>query len=179
MKKIFLAIITVFTLLMSGCSNAVTEAEMPDIVFKECTQYCRYYLDENDPQSSIVFLDKNGNYYQSFNSEICGLSNEELIKALNSGDERITKLSITCDPDELRENYNKLAAVKKKCELAYPKELPAVEADSTTWFGLFYGGDGKLTNIPFHADKCLTGIETNNDRANEVYEWYKGASKKQ
>lgn len=181
MKNIFLAIITAFSLLMSGCSNAITEAEMPEIPFKVITYLCRDDLDENAEQGkrAIVFLDKSGNYYLSDYSEICFLSNEELIEALKSGDERITKLSITCDVDELRENYNKLAAVKNKCELAYPKELPAVEADSTTWYGLFYGEDGKLTNLPFHADERMTGIETNNDRANEVYEWYKSAAKKQ
>lgn len=104
--------------------------------------------------------------------------NEELIEALKSGDERITKSSITCDPDELRENYNKLVAVSEKCELVYPMELPTVETNRTTWYGLYYGEDGKLANIPFHANDRMTEIETNNDRANEVYEWYKGAAKK-
>lgn len=182
MRKIFLAVITVFALIMSGCSTAVSEAEMPEIPFKVCTSYCRYYLDDFDETAeqgicSITFFDKSGNYYFSDYSEICFLSNEELIEALKSGDERITKLSITCDADELRENYNKLIAVSKKCELVYPEALPDVEADSATWYGLYYGEDGKLMNIPFHANKRMTGIETNNDRANDVYEWYTGAAK--
>lgn len=182
-KKIILAIITVFVLVLSGCSNAVSEAEMPEIPFKVYTSYCRYDLDDFDENAeqgicAITFFDKNGNYYFSDYSEICFLSNEELIEALKSGDERITKSSITCDPDELWENYNKLVAVSEKCELVYPMELPTVEADRTTWYGLYYGEDGKLANIPFHANDRMTEIETNNDRANEVYGWYKGAAKK-
>lgn len=180
MRKISLAIIMVFVLVISGCSNAVPEAEMPEIPFKVCTDYCRDDLDEAAEQGkcSITFLDKSGNYYFSDYSEICFLSNEELIEALRSGDERITKLSLTCDADELTENYNKLIAVGEKCKLVYPEALPAVEADSTTWCGLYYGEDGELTNIPFHADERMTGINTNNDHANGVYEWYKGAAKK-
>lgn len=191
------AVITVLALIMSGCSkNADSEsfsdlvsdsavdpvsAEMPDIVFTVRYVYNRYGndFDESSEQGRylLTFIDKNGNYYFSDYSEICFLSNEELIEALKSGDERITKLSITCDADELRENYNKLIAVSKKCELVYPEALPDVEADSATWYGLYYGEDGKLMNIPFHANERMTGIETNNDRANEVYEWYTGAAK--
>lgn len=183
MRKIFLAIITVLALIMSGCSTVVFESEMPEIPFKVCTSYCHdlYDFDVNAERGicAITFFDKSGNYYFSDYSEICFLSNEELIEALKSGDERITKSSITYDPDELRENYNKLVAVKDKCELDYPMELPCVEAPSTTWYGLYYDEDGKLMNIPFHANERMTEIETNNDRANEVYEWYTGAAKKQ
>ena len=187
MKTIFCVIITILALVMGGCSNAVSESDMPDIVFKECTAYNRYVHNFDDDESSeqgrysLTFIDKNGNYYNSDYSEIIALSNEELIEKLNSGDERITKLSISCDTDELSENYKKLlkAAANKKYELVYPEAMPDVEADSTTWFGLYYDKDGKLSSLPIHAKECMTGINTNDDRANEIFEWYSVAAKNQ
>lgn len=180
MKKLFCVFALVFALVMSGCAENFPDAEMPDIVFKKCTDYNSYAPNEDDPQSSVTFLDKNGRYYHSFDSEICGLSNSELVKALKSGDERITKLEISCDAGELRKNYNKLSKViaDGKCEFVYDKPVPAVEANSTTWYGLYYDEGGKLTSFPIHANRNLSDIETNDDRANEVYEWYKDAHKK-
>lgn len=202
MKTIFFVIITIIALVMSGCSNAVSEpdmsdfgsdisnvvyeadtsdivfSDMPDIVFKVCTSYNRY---EHDDSCLLTFIDKNGNYYSSDYSEIFFLSNEELIETLKSGDERITKLSVSCDADELSENYKKLlkVAAKKKYKLVYPEALPDVEADSTTWYGLYYDKDGNLSSLPIHAKERLTGINANDDRANEIYEWYSGAAKTQ
>ena len=203
MRKIFLAIITVFALVLSGCSiNAVSgsfpetvsdpvvepvSTEMPDIVFKKCIAYNRYEhnfdYDDSAEQDRylLTFLDKNGNYYSSTDSEIYGLSNEELIEKLKSGDERITKSSVSCDADELRENFDKLlkAAENKEYELVYPEAVPAVEDDHITWYGLYYDKDGKLSSLPIHEHKQCTEIEANDNRANEIYKWYAGAVKKQ
>lgn len=197
MKKIFSAIITAFTLVMSGCSiKAVSgsfpdsvndsnddpvvvsvSAEMPDIVFKKCIVYNRH---ENDSDRLLTFLDKNGNYYSSTDSEIYGLSNEELIEKLKSGDERITKSSATCDVDELRENFDKLLKVaeNKEYELVYPEVVPTVEYDHMTWYGLYFDKDGNLLSLPIH-ERMQTEIEANDDRANEIYKWYASAAKKQ
>lgn len=195
MKTIFCVIISVLILLMSGCSTTVSESDMsnvvsesdtsdivfsdmPDIVFKVCTSFNQY---ENDDGCLLTFIDKNGNYYFSDYSEIFFLSNEELIESLKSGDDRITKLSVSCDADELSENYKKLlkVAANKKYELAYPEALPDVEADSTTWYGLYYDKDGNLSSLPIHAKERMTGINANDDRANEIYEWYSSAAKTQ
>lgn len=197
MKKIFLVIIAVFTLAMSGCKISAVfgafpdpvddsnddpvvvsvSAEMPDIVFKKCIVYNRY---ENDSDRLLTFLDKNGNYYSSTDSEIYGLSNEELIEKLKSGDERITKSSATCDVDELRENFDKLLKVaeNKEYELVYPEVVPTVEYDHITWYGLYFDKDGNLLSLPIH-ERMQTEIEANDDRASEIYEWYKSAAKKQ
>lgn len=152
-------------------------AEMPDIVFKKCIVYNRY---ENDSDRLLTFLDKNGNYYSSTDSEIYGLSNEELIEKLKSGDERITKSSATCDVDELRENFDKLLKVaeNKEYELVYPEVVPTVEYDHITWYGLYFDKDGNLLSLPIH-ERMQTEIEANDDRASEIYEWYKSAAKKQ
>ncbi len=197
MKKIFSVIITAYTLVMSGCSiKAVSgafpdpvddsnddpvvvsvSAEMPDIVFKKCIVYNRY---ENDSDRLLTFLDKNGNYYSSTDSEIYGLSNEELIEKLKSGDERITKSSATCDVDELRENFDKLLKVaeNKEYELVYPEVVPTVEYDHITWYGLYFDKDGNLLSLPIH-ERMQTEIEANDDRANEIYKWYASVAKKQ
>ncbi|MDE7362841.1 MAG: hypothetical protein K2N38_13010 [Oscillospiraceae bacterium] len=203
MKTIFFAIITILALVMIGCSNAVSEpdmsdvgsdisnvvyeADMPDIVFKKCTVCNRYEHDFDDDESSeqgrymLTFLDKNGNYYFSDYSEIFLLSNEELIETLRSGDERITKSSVSRDVDELRENYKKLLKVadNKEYELVYPEALPDVEADRITWYGLYFDKDGHLSSLPIHKNERLTGINANDDRANEIYEWYSSAAKTQ
>lgn len=177
MKTIFCVIISVLILLMSGCSNAVSESDMPDIVFKVCTRYNQY---ENDDRCSLMFVDKNGNYYHSDDCEIFFLSNEELIEKLKSGDERITKLSVSCDTEELLENYKKLlkVAANKEYELEYPEVVPAVEYDHITWYGLYYDKDGNLSSLLIH-ERRQTEIYANDDRANEIFEWYSGAAKTQ
>lgn len=187
MKKIFCFIIAAIVLVMSGCSNAVSESDMPDIVFMSRTRYNPYvhHFDENDfaeqGRYSITFVDKNGDYYFSDYSEIYFLSNEELIETLKSGDERITKLSLSCDVDELSDNYKILlkVAANKKYELVYPGALPDVEDDSTTWYGLYYDKNGKLSSLPIHEKECMTPIEANDDRANEIFKWYSGAARTQ
>lgn len=184
MKTIFCIIISVLISLMSGCSNAVSESvmpdvesDMPDIVFKVCTSYNQY---EHDDGFLLTFIDKNGNYCFSDYSEIFFLSNEELIESLNLGDERITKLSKSCDTDELSDNYKKLlkVAANEDYELEYPEVVPAVEYDHITWYGLYYDKDGNLSSILIHGHR-ETEIYANDDRANEIYEWHSGAAKTQ
>ncbi|MDE6732068.1 MAG: hypothetical protein K2J77_04245 [Oscillospiraceae bacterium] len=187
MKTIILTIITILALVMSGCSNSVSEPDMPEIVFKVCTVYNQYEhnFDENDSveqgRYSLTFVDKNGNYYFSDYSEIYFLSDEELIESLKSGDERITKLPKSCDADELWENYKKLLKVanNKEYGLDYPKFVPSAESDRIIWYGLYYDKDGKLSSLPIHEYKNYTGINANDDRANEIFEWYSVAAKTQ
>lgn len=204
MKKIFLVIIAVFTLAMSGCKISAVfgafpdpvddsnddpvvvsvSAEIPDIVFTVRYVYNRYGndFDKSSEQGRylLTFLDKNGNYYSSDHNDIFVLSDEELIEALKSGDERITKSSATCDVDELRENFDKLLKVaeNKEYELVYPEVVPAVEYDHITWYGLYFDKDGNLLSLPIH-ERMQTEIEANDDRANEIYKWYASAAKKQ
>lgn len=186
MKTIILTIITILALVMGGCSNSVSEADMPEIVFKVCTAYNPYEhgFDENESAEqgrySLTFVDKNGSYYFSDYTDIYFLSNEELIEALKSGDERITKLSVSFDTDELLENYKKLlkVAANKEYELVYPKEVPAVEYDHITWYGLYYDKDGNLSSLLIH-EHTQVEIYANDDRANEIFEWYSGAAKTQ
>ncbi len=176
MKTIFCIIISVLISLMSGCSNSVSESDMPDIVFEKRTKY------EHDDSYSIVFIDKNGNYYHSDDSEINSLTNAELIEALRLGDERITKLPKSCDTDELLENYKKFLKVtaNKEYGMAYSMEgIPAAESDYITWYGLYYDKDGKLVSLPIHKYRNFTEFNANDDRANEIFEWYSSAAKTQ
>lgn len=207
MKTIFCIIISVLISLMSGCSNADSESvipdvesdmsnvvsesemfdiefsDMPDIVFEvsKVNEYERGF-DEDDftgqGRCSLTFVDKNGNYYFSDYSEIYFLSNEELIESLKSGDERITKLPKSCDTEELLENYKKLLKVanNKEYELEYPEVVPGVDYDHITWDGLYYDKDGNLSSLLIH-EHTEVEIYANDDRANEIYEWFSGAVK--
>ncbi len=210
MKTIFCVIISVLISLMSGCSNADSESvmpdsesvmpdvesdmsdvvsesdmfdiefsDMPDIVFEVCT---RYYRNNNYDMCSLTFVDKNGNFYSSDDSEINSLTNAELIEALRLGDERITKLPKSCDTDELLENYKKFLKVtaNKEYGMAYSMEgIPAAESDCITWYGLYYDKDGKLVSLPIHKYRNFTEFNANDDRANEIFEWYSSAAKTQ
>ncbi len=183
MKKQIGILIMAIALVMCGCSNVGSEMEldMLDIVFKECTVYNLYVHNYDMPGQIVTFLDKNGNYYFSYDSELCSLTNEELTERLKANDERLKKLLQSCDADELQEIYKKLlrAAENEKCALDYPEAMPDVEADSTTWYGMYCDKEGKICQFPIHANERMTEIKTNDDRANEVYEWYSGAAKTQ
>lgn len=184
MKKLSCVFITVIALVLSGCSKAVTVLDMPEIVFMKFTDIYKYeFLLGEVPDTgrySLEFLDKNGDYYITYSTEICMLvyDDEKLIERFKSGDERITKLPKSRDVDELLENYKKLlkAAANKEYELVYPEMMPDVMADSVTWYGLYYDKNVKLSALPIHKSECLTPIEANDDRANEIYKWYSGAA---
>lgn len=179
MKKLVCVFITIIALVLSGCSKTVTASDMPEIVFMKFTDIYKYeFLSGEVPDSgkySLEFLDKNGDYYITYSTEICRLVyDEKLIERFKSGDERITKLPKSRDVDELFENYKKLlkAAANKEYELVYPGSMPDVMADSVTWYGLYYDKDGKVCWLPIHANEYMTGIKANDDRANEIYKWY-------
>ena len=180
MKKIFCVIIVAVVLALSGCSKAVTASDMPEIVFMIQTSYNPsvhgFYDDESSDHAtgSLVFLDKNGDYYFTESLEIRVLKPDELIERLKSGDDRLEKTGASRNTDEILENYKKLlkAAANNNYELIYPERIPAVEDDRVTWYGLYYDKNGNLSSLPIHARECATSIEANDDRANEIYKWY-------
>lgn len=179
MKKLFCVFIAAIVLALSGCSKAVTASDMPDIVFVRRTVYNRSVHGFDDGSSdqitgSLVFLDKNGDYYFTESPEIRSLNYDELIERFKSGDERITKTSASRDVGELLENYKKLlkVAANKEYELIYPERVPAVEDDQVYWYGLYHDKDGTLSSLLIHERRQMTGIEANDDRANEIFKWY-------
>lgn len=174
-KKLCLVLVVIL-LLCCGCS-ARKYADMPDIVFV-CCRYYEYAADEND-RRSVTFLDKNGNYYSVDDSGICALPFDELTEKFASDDEGFTLIGQKCGADEIEENYRKICDMAgiSKYELKYPDALPTVQADSAGWYGLYYDGSVKLCALPVHRQERMTDIYANDDRANEVYEWYTNSIK--
>lgn len=159
---------------ISSCSTQ-KYSDMPDIVFISRDVY-QWYDQDGNRMRSMTFRDKNGDIYSTDNNDLCALPFDELIEKFISGDERFTKLELNCDISELEENYRKICDIADNAayDLEYPEALPAVEADTEYWYGLYYDDAGELCYVLFHKNECMTDIYANDDRANEVYEWYIG-----
>ena len=70
--------------------------------------------DTENPDSALTFYDREGNHYVSSDQYGCSLSIEQLIKEYSEG--KISdKISyhMSCDKDELIENYQKLSKINK------------------------------------------------------------------
>ena len=156
---------------------------MPDIVFMNIVDYTEI-AQEGEMQHAITFYDKSGNHYvsdDSYGSYICGLQYEELLGQYAAGelDDKII-LHTTCDVDELFENYKKLCEVSqnKEYEILYPEAVPAVESIKIKWYGLYYDKSGELHVLEIHEKQYGMDFEANDERANEIYDWYIGTFQK-
>ena len=152
-------------------------SQMPDIVFFNIIDY-KASAPDGEYESAMTFYDKNGNHYVTnadYGSYICGLRYEELISEYATGnlDDKIT-LHTSCDVNELFENYQKLCALSqnKDCEIVYPEMIPAVEANEEFWYGFYYDGAGELHALKIHERGAGGDYEANDERANEIYDWY-------
>lgn len=187
-----LAIILPAILVLCACgkegSNVVhtinDPSQMPDIVFFNIINY-KASAPDGEYESAMTFYDKNGNHYvsdNSYGSYICGLKYEELISEYAAGnlDDKIT-FHTTCDVNELFENYQKLCELShnKDYEILYPEAVPAVEANEEFWYGLYYDKAGELHAWKIHERGAGGDYEANDERANEIYNWYIGTFQKQ
>lgn len=169
----------------SNVAHTVNDpSQMPDIVFMNICDYTEI-SEEGDEQYAITFYDKNGNHYvsdDSYGSYICSLKYEELISEYAAGnlDDKIT-FHTTCDVNELFENYRKLCEVSKNedYEILYPEAVPAVESIKIKWYGLYYDKKGELHTLQIHEKRYGEDFESNDERANEIYNWYIGTFQKQ
>ena len=156
--KIGAVIMAVIMVLSGLCACSVEEvpAEIPDIVFLRT-------FDPNDDSGlySCDFYDKNGDHYITTDPYVCGLTVKELLTEYGEGklDDMIT-LHTSCDKEELTENYVKFynAAKGGNCGLAYPNEVPTVEADKTFLYGIYFDKSGEVKTLPIHAKEYLTQI---------------------
>lgn len=82
----------------------------------------------------------------------------------------------TCDVNELFENYQKLCELSnnKDYEILYPEAVPAVEANEEFWYGFYYDKAGELQALRIHERGAGGNYEANDERANEIYNWYIG-----
>ena len=178
--------------MLMGCGNSEGDnsakaiddpSQMPEIVFMNINNYTEI-AQEGEEQYAMTFYDKYGNHYVSGNSYgdyICGLQYEELINQYAAGelDDKIT-LHTTCDVNELFESYQKLCEVSKnkEYEILYPESVPAVESIKIKWYGLYYDKNGELNMLEIHAKQYGWDFEANDERANEIYDWYIGTFQK-
>lgn len=168
------AIMTVIAMIWGLCSCTVEEipAELPEIVFlRTC--------DPNDDSGrcSLDFYDKNGDHYITTDPYVCGLPLGELLSEYGAGTltDKIT-LHTSCDVGELTENYGKMyrAAKGGNCGLVYPDAVPAVEAERTFLYGIYFDESGEVQTVTIHAKEYLTPIYSADERLNEVWDWFIG-----
>jgi hypothetical protein len=139
---------------------------MPNIVFLNTISHWDY--DGYD----VTFFDSEGNYYnKSYDSYV---SSKTILEEFESTPESFSKLEQTCDVSELQGNYQivYLLANSEDYGLDYPTEYPDVEDDTTCLYGLYYDTDGELQQLLLHLSEYSTGINANDERANDIYAWY-------
>ena len=178
MKKACVLVL-LMVLCMTGCVAQRAEvpidiADMPDIVF----------LNTVDPNtgdgtgiSGMTFYDKNGNHYISTDEEVCQMGYARLVSEFASGNlSDKVELHTSCNIDELLENYQKLCEVAQNSEysIVYPEAMPTVDAEICSWYGLYYDENGELRSLTIHKKERLSHLYANDERANEIYDWYLG-----
>lgn len=174
MKKFFCVILSLISLTcIGGCSEQATE--MPDIVFICRTNH--YYEDNGNAEYGkylVTFWDKNGDYYMTDYNSLCELPFDKLTEKFVAGDEHFIELQQKCDVKELEENHRVICGLADNNDygLKYPEVLPDVMDDRKGWYGLYYNAEGELCSVVIHSYECMTHIYANDERANNVYEWY-------
>lgn len=192
MKKIILFIsglILAFSL--AGCKtetqkdNKAVASEIPAIVFLVRTDisdiiYPEEIEGQDIPVRALCFYDKDGNYYISTDSDVNAMDNKTLIAEYEAGNltEKIQSHKI-CDKDALANQYNKFRQVclKEQFGIVYPDALPAVQAESSAWYGYYFDENGDLQYQTIHQNERMSELYTNNDTVNQVYEWIIGTFK--
>ena len=170
MKRMLWILPAVF--LLTGCTGSMpkTPEEMPPIVF-EATSHT-----PEDEQNQVFrsFFDRNGVYYAAWDADMCTMRLDDLIEAYENGELDEYKTEKSCDPAELFEMHKLLIALTREPDFAleYPDALPAVEAKSTTWYGIYYDADGNYAELRFHAHQQMTPIYGNDDRARTITTWW-------
>lgn len=157
-------------------------SELPTIVFLVRTDISEVLSEMSDDEvaqqnivaKSLGFYDKNGDYYISFDPELNALDNKTLIAEYEAGHltEQIEYYT-SCNVNVLTEQYAKLRKIYQtgQIEIVYPNELPTVQAESSTWFGFYFGQDGDVQYQAIHEKERMVNLYANNDVVNEVYDW--------
>ena len=136
----------------TGCGRNVktSKIKIPDITF--------LYYKSSEAGLSGKFCDKNGNCYSVLSDEVNYLKPDELMEQFSEGSlEKDIKLLKTFDKDDIG--------------LVLPEAMPAVEAPTMAWYGVYYDENGCAEKICIHENKCMTGINSGNNDINDVYRW--------
>ncbi len=128
----------------------------------------------------LTFCDKNGNYYSYADNDFSPLllHIDELIEKFDAGEGNFIKEEQTCDTKQLQANYKTVLEIANNADYAllYPdddEELPDVEARRVGWYGLYYNSKDEICYLPLHFEEYDMQISANDERANDVYIWYK------
>ena len=157
-------------LLLTGCGRALPQSqeEMPPIVFEACS---------HDPERDQVFrsfYDRSGMYYAAEGAEMCTMRLDDLIEAYENGALTEYQTGRTCDVSELLEMHKLLVELTYEPDfgLDEPEALPAVEAPSTSWYGIYYDEDGSCRELQFHAHHNGIPVYGNDERAWTLVNWW-------
>ena len=183
MKRVIAAACSA-VLLLAGCGKTETVVlqteDLPQIVFLSRTDRPAGESDSGKKKqkttstSSIGVYDRDGNFYIATDPEVCALDNLSLLSAYEAGSlTKQLRLVSSCDAGEVAKQYSKLLPICQKGSvgLVIPEELPAVEADTVTWYGYYYDSNGTPSTMVIHENRCMTNIFTDNETANAVYTW--------
>ncbi len=181
MKKIILILgiaVSILIIVTVILNNRVRKEDMPDIVFMRVIGYGDFPREEG-VKEEYYFYDRDGNYYYSKDKYLYPLSYEEIVNEYIAGNlnDKI-ELKSSCNTDELLSNYKKILSLRnKKVEIVYPRTLPCVESADHTWYAIYYDKNNNLKTLEIHSMIRLTSLSTDNDVANEVYQWWEDSLK--
>lgn len=185
MKYRYIACGICFALLLTGCgkftafdnssqiqtsSESVldTSENMPAIVFLH-----RVSNPEPDQPSTVTFYDNSGNYYKISDEEKTSLPIDTLIKQYEAGElnDSIEFIS-ECEVSKLESNYQKLCELSKNEDFSLKEfdDVPAVEKEVYTWYGICFNGDERK-EVLIQKKDAAGEHEPNDKRATEIYEW--------
>ena len=193
LKKSISIILICILVCMIGCGNKNTgntkdgdrrgaaedASQLPDIVFFNTIMYLEFSGD-GIPESAITFYDNQGNHYTSTDEYVCTLPIEKLVREYAEGT-LADKISFhtSCDAEELLENYNKLCEVSEDgFKIIYREIGPDVIANLEYWYGLYYDENGNIRCVEIHKRDEHGDHYADDERVNEIYEWYLGTFKK-
>ncbi len=145
---------------------------MPEIVF-----LCRKTTPEGE--SCITFWDREGNYYSCENKVLDLLDIEAFVDEFVNNKDEFTLHEQKCDTEQLESNYEIICelAENDEFELLTPEMLPEVEADIISYYGFYYNEDNEINYVLYHSNECMTPIYANDERANDVFDWYRESIK--
>lgn len=158
--------------------SEVDTEKMPEIVFMKYTRYNKYASGCEGYQ--VYFADNDGSIYyiQEISEDTAPpyYSITQIYEDFKSGKLDDKKWEKSCDKAELDDNFTKLCEVcsDEDYSMVTPESMPDVEGDSVSWYGFYYDNDGNFSHIVLHETECMTGINSNNETANEIYRWFNG-----
>lgn len=192
MKRLIAMVFTA-ALLLTGCGTGsgsgtaaqpgrsslsesqAADVELPPIVFLRHVSNRDVAEEwEPEPQDTVLFFSKDGSCYISDDETLSAMSASKIASEFENGtiQDSIT-LHAQCEPDELEEQYLKVynALTSGDFQIIDPLYGPAVQASTTTWYGMYYDKYGEFQCRLIHKTDAMGEHVSDNDILNEVYAW--------